>query len=156
MNNVSPNSISISPCICAHYSFLVQYDMVSIKQILLEHELLIHDHIVNYFRYSLFNSIYTIVPWFDMFAIRKIIAQTLYNLYVHNDVRAIKYFKNHLDTKTIEQEKCVNNWKSYIINLSMPYANGHIEGDHFPIQWICEILNINIYIWSASMRDISL
>jgi len=87
---------------------------------------------------------------------RKTIAQNFYNCFICNDIRATNCLKEHLNARNIEQEQCINDWKAYIINLSMPYAYGYIEGKGFTIQWICELLDVKIYIWNTEMKDISL
>lgn len=38
----------------------------------------------------------------------------------------------------------------------MSYAYGHIEGKCFAIQWICELLDVNIYTWNIETKDIFL
>lgn len=38
----------------------------------------------------------------------------------------------------------------------MPYAYGCIEGKGFAIQWICELLDVNIFIWNIETKDIFL
>ncbi len=61
-----------------------------------------------------------------------------------------------MNARNIEQEQCKNDLQTYIINLLMPYAYGHIEGKGFEIQWICELLDVNIYIWNTETRYIFL
>jgi len=130
--------------------------VLSIKESLLEQGFLIPENIVNDCHDLLFSSICACAPWFDMFPIRKTIAQTFHNCYSQNDSRAIACVQNHLNVTLIQEQRCVNDWKSYIINLSMPYANGHIEGKYFEMQWLSEILDSNIHIWNAYTINISL
>lgn len=94
----------------------------------------------------MFESICTLAPWFDMSNIIKTIAQTFYNCFICNDDRDINCLQQHLSARNIEQDQCINDQQAYIINLSMPYAYEHVEGKSFAIQWICELLDVNIYI----------
>jgi hypothetical protein len=38
----------------------------------------------------------------------------------------------------------------------MPYEHGHIEGSYFAIQWISEMLDLNIYVWSIESQTIDI
>ena len=38
----------------------------------------------------------------------------------------------------------------------MPYEHGNIEGSDFAIQWLCEILNLNIYLWIIEAKSIDM
>ena len=64
-------------------------------------------------------------------------------------------FNKYLATINMKKKQFIANWQDYIINLSMPFRKGKIEGDDFAIQWLCEMLHVNIYIWTTKTRSIS-
>ena len=64
--------------------------------------------------------------------------------------------KNSIDSlhkyvfEVVEQYSLVNSsWQTTIIDISMPYAEGKIEGGTFSLQWISHMLHIDIQIWSS-------
>jgi len=58
---------------------------------------------------------------------KKTIAQVFYNCFICSKNIATNYSKQHLDTRNIEQEQCINDLHAYTINSLLPYAYRHIE-----------------------------
>ena len=132
-------------------------DIHSIEQSLLEQRFLMCSLTIAECHDSLFESISELTTCFDGPFLRKEIACTFYNSYhVANDTRAINCFNRYLSTPMIQQVPLISNWQGYIVNLSIPYEHGHIEGSYFAIQWICEILDLNIYLWSIESQTIDI
>ena len=68
--------------------------------------------------------------------------------------------KNSIDSlqkyvfEVVEQYSLTNSsWKTIIIDISMPYAEGKIEGGTFSFQWISHMLHVDIQIWSSQTQN---
>ena len=53
--------------------------------------------------------------------------------------------------KQLDKIPLISGWQAYIVHLLIPYINCGIEGDEFSIQWLCKLLNVNIYTWDISL-----
>ena len=119
---------AIRSCICPFKLSLGHFEILSIEKKLLEQGLLIYGQNINDCDDSLFQSICTLAPCFDMSNMRKTIAKTVYNCFIWNDNKATNFLRKHMNARNIEQEQCINNSQAYILNLLLSYAYGHIEG----------------------------
>ena len=88
--------------------------------------------------------------------LRKEIAQTFFNCITSNDIRARKCLHTFLSESTIREKKLVYGWKAYIVHLAEPFILGQIEGDQFAIKWLCELLNIDIFLWNTKLQKVDL
>jgi hypothetical protein len=140
---------------CPHSPSSFQFDVAHIEQALLEKGFYICNAIVNDCHDSLFHSICKLAPWFDMASMRKIIAQTFCNSFLANEIRALRCLNKYLIDVGIANEKNIDSWQGYIINSSMVYKDGNIEGGDFSIQWLCEMLSVDIHILTPESRTIS-
>ena len=53
------------------------------------------------------------------------------------------------------EETCL--WvEAYIVHLAEPFILGQIEGDQFAIKWLCELLNIDIFLWNTKLQKVDL
>ena len=40
--------------------------------------------------------------------------------------------------------------------MAEPFILGQIEGDQFAIKWLCELLNIDIFLWNTKLQKVDL
>jgi hypothetical protein len=43
----------------------------------------------------------------------------------------------------------IGSWKQYLVNTTLPYEKGNVEGDRFYLQWLSIIFKVNIQVWLA-------
>jgi len=94
----------IGPCIWPKQLSHGQFDILSTEKILFEQGFMIYRQNFNDYHHSLFESIFTHAPWFDVSNIKKRIGQNFYNCFICNDDKAINCLQQHLSAKNIEKE----------------------------------------------------
>jgi hypothetical protein len=67
---------------------------------------------------------------------------------------ALDYLEKYLTRYAIKNQPMFANWKSYIINIVMPYEKGKCESGPFCLQWTCIIFNVNIQVWPLVTKTI--
>ena len=87
-------------------------------------------------------------------SIRKEISQTFCNNITLNDRREIQFPHTYLHKDILQEKILVYDWEIYIINLAEPFNIGHVEGNQFTIQWLCPLLDINIFLWIIILHNI--
>jgi hypothetical protein len=65
---------------------------------------------------------------FDVQSLRLYIVQTFCNAIIGNHKDALDYLKTYIIEYAMQDQPMVGNWKAYMINMSMPYEKGKVEG----------------------------
>ena len=92
---------------------------------------------------------------YDVFRLRRIVAQTFCNAIMQNDSFVIRCIHAYIGNDVIKKVPKIVNWQGYIIQLALPYKEGNIEGGLFVYQWLARTLIIEIHIWSFDTRKIT-
>jgi hypothetical protein len=102
---------------------------------------------------SLFESICFLLGEYDMMSLRKCASQTFCNAYLGQKTFAIECLQKHLLQNVSHNAHSTTAWQTYVINMSIPYIEGKVEGGNFSLQWISHMLNIDIQIWSTESQS---
>ena len=70
---------------------------------------------------------------------------------MQNDSFAIECIQKYINHDVIKNVPKIENWKGYIIQLTLPYKEGNIEGALFVFYWLARTLNIEIHLWSSKI-----
>ena len=133
-----------------------QFEICSFEQALLQQGLCSFGSIHGDCHDSLFESVSNVTMFSNGQVLRKAIAQTFFNCITSNDIRARKCLHTFLSESTIREKTLVYGWKAYIVHLVEPFILGQIEGDQFAIKWLCELLNIDIFLWNTKLQKVDL
>ena len=66
---------------------------------------------------------------------------------MNNDCFTLTCIKKYMNKHAMRKITDLVDWQHYIVQLALPYEEGHVDGGHFVYDWLCYILNIDIYIW---------
>ena len=70
---------------------------------------------------------------------------------MQNDSFAIECIQKYINHDVIKNMLKIENWQGYMIQLTLPYKEGNIEGGLFVFYWLARMLNIKIHLWSSKI-----
>jgi hypothetical protein len=89
---------------------------------------------------------YSVETKFDVQSLRLHIVHSFCNALIGGNHNAFRCLHQHLTLDVIQSVRVVGNWKTYLINMSMPYENGNIEGSPFCLQCVSMLFQVNIQV----------
>ena len=86
---------------------------------------------------------------YNVACLRCIVSQTFCNAIMQNDSFAIGCIQKYINHDVIKNVPKIANWQGYMIQLTLSYKEGNIEGGLFVLCWLARALNIEIHLWSS-------
>ena len=88
---------------------------------------------------------------YNVACLRRIVSQTFCNAIMQNDSFAIECIQKYINHVVIKNVPKIVNWQGYMIQLTLPYKEGNLEGGLFVFYWLARTLNIGIHLWSSKI-----
>ena len=94
---------------------------------------------------SLFNAICCLVlAKFDVQSLGLYTVQSFCNGIIGGSEQAFRCLHQHLCPYLVENMLVVGSWQEYLVNTTLPYEEGNMEGCRFCLQWLSMVFRVKI------------